>query len=153
MLARKGVLISNPDVRRMTRTQWLFEYFALIERNKSEQEIFVRNMKAILVNIFGLNAIRPEHENGIPKKWEEMTDEEKEAFLPLSLWIGREDMLKRIKDQWDTEKAIDDSSSDKQYEALVKQIDEAGGDMEPVLDTMFGKKEEIDSPKLDVKDV
>jgi hypothetical protein len=153
VLARKGVLISNPDVRRMTRTQWLFEYFALIEKDKLEQEIFVRNAKAILVNVLGLNAIRPEHENGVPKKWEEMTDEEKEGFLPLSLWMGREDMLKRIKDQWDTEKAIDDSSSDKQYEELVKKIDEAGGDMEPVLDTMFDRKQEVDNSKLNVEGV
>lgn len=133
VLARKGVLASNPDVQNMSRAQWVFEYVSLKKHERDQIDTNAKILKYTLVSVLGLNAIRPEDEHNIPKKWEEMSQDEKEAFLPLVAWVGRPELLQVVKKQKETEIGIEQALNDLEYEELVARIDEAGGDMEPIL--------------------
>ena len=143
VLAHKGVLISNPDVGKMTKARWLFEYYALKEKETNQ----IKYLKMLLVNLLGLNLMKPENEGGLPKDDAEMTDEEKNGYLPLSLWIGHQEMLQKVSDQFDKSSIAGAATTNKNYERLVEQIDLAGGDMEPIIEEMFGKIDEESAKK------
>lgn len=158
VLARKGVLASSPDVKNMTRTQWVLEYHALKERDRLYIDSFTKITKSLLVSTLGLNLIRPIDENGNPKQLDKMTDEERDAYIPLSAWCARPEMLKTAYEQM--EKDIDPGTvtSDKQYEELVAAIDANDGDMVPILgldkiDIPQDPKTEQQKKMLDVKDI
>ena len=118
----------------MTKVQWALEFHALQRKERMYFESYFKLMRNLLVNILGLNALRPENEQGLPKSHDEMTDSEKEQFLPMIAWVARPDMLKPIaeqmKNQFDQDAA---TNVNKDYEKLVSEIDAAGGDMEPIL--------------------
>lgn len=137
-MARKGVLMSNPDVQNMSLGQWVFEYQALVKKETDLFEGTLKAAKAVLVSVLGLNALRPVDEQGNPKEFEAMTAEEREAFLPFVAWVGRPELLKAVKEQID--KTIDPTSitADKHYEEMVAKIDAAGGDMDPIVQDTFG---------------
>lgn len=117
----------------MTTTQWIFEYLALRKKEKEHFQLMFKAAKHLLVGVFGLNGLRPEDDKGIPKSHDEMTDDEREAFLPLVAWVGRPEMLKAVKDQIDKEIEFTTIRVDETYEKLIEQIDAADGDMEPIL--------------------
>ena len=136
VLARKGVLMSNPDVANMSVGQWFFEAAALREKEKFELEASHKILKNTLIGVLGLNALRPTDDFGKPKKWDEMTEKDREEFMPLIGWCGRPDMLKKVSEQLQTEKVYDEGGMDNSaYEKMVEAIDAAGGDMEPYLPT------------------
>jgi hypothetical protein len=132
-MARKGILVSNPDVRNMSPAQWAFEYYALHKKESDLAEALATNVKHLIVNILGLNALRPVNENGVPKKPHELTEEEQEQFLPLVAWVGHPELLKKVGEQLQVEQAITQAAEDQSYEEMVAAIDAAGGDMEPIL--------------------
>lgn len=160
-MARKGVLMSDPSVRNMTQTQWMFEYHALFERDKTYFEAFGRILKNVLVATLGLKAIRPEDANGSPKKFEDMTDEEKESFMPLVAWVAHPEMLKKVSAQLEDESVVEKATSDKAYEDMVSALDKAvaaGEDMEPIIGIDHIKvpanpRLEIDKKLVGVKDL
>lgn len=134
VIARKGVLVNSPEVQSMSVAQWAFEYLAL---KKMEKEAFEANFKAlrmVLVSTMGLNALRPEDDKGKPKSPENMTEDERDAFLPLVAWIGRPELLKAVKEQIEHDLNFEkDPQSDDEYERLVAAIDANDGDMDPIL--------------------
>lgn len=132
-MARKGILVNSREVSEMSDMQWAFEYYALRKKEMDDKESNFTMLKHLLVNVLGLNALRPENEHGIPKKFEEMTEEEKEAYLPLVAWCARPDMIKPVAEQLKAELAIKEADENKAYEEMVAAIDAADGDMEPVL--------------------
>lgn len=111
----------------------MFEYHALKKKEQDTLEIGMRALRSVLVNVMGLNALRPEDDNGKPKSFDEMSQAEKESFLPMVAWVGRPDMLKLVKEQIETSLAIEKAQSDADYERMVQAIDDAGGDMEPIM--------------------
>lgn len=135
MLARKGVLVSSPDVQRMTPTQWAYEYYIIKKMEAEKIELIVKIAKAILVNILGLNLLRPTNEHGVPKSYDEMTQEEKDSFMPLVAWVAHPELLKTVKEQFEFEKHCESAMSDvsKEYEDLVARIDENPYDMDAIL--------------------
>lgn len=133
VLGRKGVLLSNPDVKAMTDTMWMFEYQSLIQKDRRQVEIWSTVLKNTLISVLGLNLIRPEGANGSPKQPEEMTDEERTSYIPLVAWCGRAEILKAAYEQMKLDVDPDKVVGDSNYEALVAAIDAAGGDMEPIL--------------------
>lgn len=137
VMARKGILISNPDVKAMTKVQWLFEYNSLAKKEKDIAQVSVKILKGLLINVLGLNALKPEDESGNPKTFENMTQEEKEGFLPLIAWCGRPELLKKVSEQIEKTDLLAEIPKDSKYEDLVAAIDAAGGDMEPILDSKF----------------
>mgnify|MGYP001569969241 CR=1 FL=1 len=134
VLARKGVLVSNPDVAKMTWTQWMFEYHSL---RKKEEMLFKSSFLALrrtMVSVLGLNALRPTDEAGVPKKPEKMTEDELDQFMPLVSWVGRAELLNEISKQYETEAGIDAATNpDSEYERQVAAIDDADGDMSPIF--------------------
>lgn len=133
-MARKGVLVNSPDVQSMTTTQWLFEYLALKRKERETFELSFKALKAILISVMGLNAVRPEDDKGAPKSYDSMTEDEREAFLPLIAWVGRPELLKMVKEQMETEANINQTEdTDDTYNKLIEQIDAADGDMTAVL--------------------
>lgn len=96
-------------------------------------EFVAKNVKHMIVNLLGLNALRPVDDGGVPKQYEGMTEDEKESFLPLVAWIGHPELLKKVAEQFQVEHAIIESESNQAYEQMVDAIDAAGGDMVPIL--------------------
>lgn len=129
----------------MNPARWMFEYHALQEKESMYFQSYFKIMKNLLVNVLGLNALRPQNPDGTIKDTADMTDDEKESFLPLIAWCGRPDMLKPVAEQlqlFNEEQIGMDGGKD--YEALAKKIDDAGGDIEPLLSETYG----IDLSKL-----
>lgn len=117
----------------MTPLLWAFEYVGLIEKEKLELTTYTRITKALAVNLLGLNTLRPTDANGMPKKIEDMTEKELETFIPLTYWIGREDMMKHLQEQEQTLRAADAAMDNKDYEKLVDDIDKSDGDIDFVM--------------------
>jgi hypothetical protein len=133
-MARKGILLSSPDVQNMSRAQWAAEYIALKTREKEEFERYFKSMRNLLISVLGLNALRPMDETGKIKSFDEMTEEEfGQNYTPLVAWVGRIEMLKAVKDQIEGEKVEKEIGKDEEYEKLVAAIDAVDGDMEPIL--------------------
>lgn len=148
VLASKGVLVSDPSVRAMSTAQWYFEFAAIKNRERSMIKTAVKLIKDMAVNLMGLNAFRPKWPDGRLKSESEITEEEREAFLPLIAWVGHPEMLKKVSEQYtgpmpsDTGDMGDMSDigmepmvppNDPEYDKLVEQIDKADGDMEPII--------------------
>ena len=134
VLARKGVLVSNPDVAKMTETQWMFEYHSLRKQESTTFKTHFAAMRQTIVSTLGLNLIRPVDDKGFPKRYDKMTEEEMDMFLPLVAWVGRAEILKEVGEQVQAELGLDKAeSTDDEYEALTAAIDAAGGDMEPII--------------------
>lgn len=117
----------------MTKVQWILEFHALQRKEKMQFESYFKLMKNLLINVLGLNALRPEDEQGKVKPFDVMTDEEKESFLPLIAWVSRPDALKPVVDQLKNEIDNKSATASEDYEKLAAAIDAAGGDMEPIL--------------------
>jgi hypothetical protein len=133
-MARKGILITDPSVAKMTQPQWMFEYMALSNKERSDREFSVKAIKSVLVATLGLNMLRPEDASGNPKRAEDMTAEDRESFMPLAAWIANEGILQRVKDQYDKlEIATSLPIVDDNYAAMVAAIDAAEGDIEPII--------------------
>lgn len=142
VMARKGILVSNPDVGRMSRVQWLFEYHSLINKERESMKLNIKVMKGLLINVLGLNALRPEDAQGNPKDYASLTPEEQESYLPLVAWCGRPELLQKISDQIQKEEIVADIGKDTSYETLVAQMDAADGDLLPIIQEKFGIKTE-----------
>lgn len=146
VMARKGVLLTDPSVKEMSMQQWMFEYAALAKKEKDNREFIVKAMKGVLVSTLGLNMLRPEDAAGNPKPFEEFTEEDKEQFIPLTAWVGNEGMLKAVKEQLDKVKMnVELPPVDDNYEAMVAAIDAAEGDIEPIIG--LDKLDIPDNPK------
>ncbi len=148
VLARKGVLVSNPDVAKMTWTQWMFEYHSL---RKKEEMMFKSSFLALrrtIVSVLGLNMLRPTDEAGVPKKHDAMTEEELDQFMPLVSWVGRQELLNEVSKQYETEAGIDAATNpDADYERQVAAIDDLDGDMSPIF-TPLDPKARFRDPRI-----
>lgn len=117
----------------MTHTQWLFEYYSLAAMEQERFKDAHMLLQKTLVSVLGLNMLKPVGDNGTPKNFEEMTPEERDAFLPLVTWCARPDMLKPVIEQYDSAIAKASVTEDAAYEALCAKIDENVDDLEPIL--------------------
>jgi hypothetical protein len=122
----------------MSRAQWVLEFHALQAKERLWFGILVKGLRQTLVSVLGLNAIRPEDEHGSPKDWQAMTEEERQAFIPLVAWVGRPELLKTVTDQQQAEIDPDKIMGDKSYEEIVQSIDKLDGDMTPILKNLHG---------------
>ncbi len=133
VLASKGILASDPSVQSMTQVQWYFEFAALKRAERRQIELGLKLFKSTMISLLGLNRLKPTREDGTTKSVEELTQEEKESYLPLVMWTAHPELLKKVSEQLDEEAAIDTAQSDKDYEKLVEAIDAMDGDMDPIL--------------------
>jgi hypothetical protein len=123
----------------MSLAQWMFEYRAQLKKERDTVDITANLLKTVLVNVLGLNALRPTDDKGKPKSFDEMTEEDRKAFLPLVAWVSRPDMLKAVKEQLDVDVSIMKATQDAEYEKMVQAIDSADGDMEPFFSSPIVK--------------
>lgn len=133
VMARKGVLASDPSIKEMSSVQWYYEFAAARRSERRQIELTLKLFKSTMINLLGLNRLRPSNPDGTIKPDTELTNEEREAYLPLVLWTGHPEILKKVSEQLEEDAAVETAQSDKDYEALVKAIDDADGDMEPIL--------------------
>ncbi len=164
VMARKGILVSNPDVQNMSRVQWVFEYHSLINKERETIKLNVKVMKGLLINVLGLNALRPEDAQGNVKDPETLTAEEQEAYLPLIAWCGRPELLQKVSEQLQKDEIVAEIGKDTSYDKLVAEMDAADGDLLPIIQEKFGIKSEdlgkqsevnrkADLAKLGIKDI
>ncbi len=112
----------------------MFEYHALRQKEEIYFKIAHTTLRKTIVSTLGLNLLRPAAEDGMPKKDAEMTEEEREMYMPLVAWCGRPEMLKDVQEQYELEAGFDKAANpDSEYERQVAAIDAAGGDMEPIV--------------------
>jgi hypothetical protein len=111
----------------MTSAQWLFEYLALREKEKDQNELTVQILKAVrhmLVSVLGLNLLKKDGDN------------EDESFIPLSLIAGRREAVDYIMENLQREESAQAAIEDEEFEKLSSAIasGEDLGDMSPLFD-------------------
>lgn len=110
---------------------WLLEYHAILEKERSYAEIAHVLLKNTIVNTMGLNSLRPEDDNGIPKKFEEYTEEDKKQFIPLIYWMHNKELIKNAVEQASIDNIAASTDADPEYQEMIRQMDM--GDMEPII--------------------
>lgn len=124
-MARKGILVTDPSVRKMTRAQWIFEYLALRERESEERKFHVDSLRRILIYVMGLSAVIPGNED--PDK-----------FVPLIVLAGNHHLMHGYAKSMGVDMTPDEdgttSISDQDWEKMSQRM--AAG-MEPIEDNPF----------------
>lgn len=124
-MSRKGVLVSDPSVRKMTRIQWVFEYLALRDREREDKQFQVDAIRRTLIHVMGLSAIIPGNED--PDK-----------FVPLVMLAGNHHLMHGYAKAMGIDGIAEDGSTsvnDTDWEAMSQRM--AAG-MEPIDDDPFG---------------
>jgi hypothetical protein len=152
VLARKGVLITDPSVEKMTEAQWLFEFEGLRQKEEATNEmtgevvkVCVDALRNTLIQVLGLNLVHPD----------DVLPEERESgqpvFIPYSYLGGQPEVMKHVLEKYEkaeeASKATDRAMRDTSFEAFSRDLQRmltAGqiGDLEPIL----GKEEPPPEP-------
>lgn len=143
-MARKGLLVSDPTVRAMTRAQWLFEYHALQEKEEKETERFLKGFKGILVNVLGLNLKSNAANKHLSPN--ERFEADLNEYTPLILLAGNHHLLNKHFEEINEATGLGDTTGqstvpDDQFEEQARAIMD---DMEPI---------DIPMAKMDVTDI
>ena len=156
-MARKGLLVSDQTVRSMTRAQWLFEYHGLLKKEEEETERTFKGMKAILINVLGLNLKSSEKNKDLSPV--ERFEADLNDFTPLVLLAGNHHLLKQyfkdadggFGDDLTGQSKVSDEEFEEQSKAMLD-------DMEPI-DVPIARmsvndiQQSIDNKGLDVQDL
>ena len=144
VLARKGVLMSDPSVQAMTTEQWHFEYEGLLAREEAKASTLarvfrdaVRAFREVLISVLGLNLL---------KRWIGATPEQAERlkdmtpFVPAAyLWTKPE-----VLEHWQQEALRDEGAEaamkDEAFEAFSAAL--ARGDLSEVDPRLLGTPDE-----------
>lgn len=131
MLARKGVLISDPSVERMTSDQWHFEALALYRKEKAELEIAasifkegVSVFKRTLIEVLGANT-------GLSKK--EREESQGFGFVPMSMFVSRPEFLNEMISREKSLNELDAPDAEAKEQLQKELIDLDLGDFEPLF--------------------
>ena len=105
MLSRKDILISDPSVKEMNSTQWLFELESLYHREETKFEEYTAIgdiIRKSFISMLGLNLLPIEEQIGVDSlgdpivRYRRPKDEE---ILPLTMFVGREEIIKEVLDR------------------------------------------------------
>jgi len=128
VLARKGVLASNPDVQRMTSCQWLLEFESLAQKERYDVERqleFFKLFRKQLVSMLGLNVVCKKED----------LENDPDMYIPWVMLGGRREIVQEIFERMEKEKAIESVTQDEAFEKLSSAIASGEiGDMDPILD-------------------
>jgi hypothetical protein len=129
--ARKGLLVSDPSLLNLTRSQLWMEYMVERRLEKSEREFHVKSLRVTLIDILGLD---------LKERYEANRDDRKvdpEAYVPFILVGGNHHLMQAyLKD-------IQGESEDKTGESKVadsdfeEQAQRLLADMEPIEGNPF----------------
>lgn len=120
----------------MTTAQWLFEYYALIEKEKTntDQTIeILKTLRKVLIEVLGLDLLSNE--------------DNPESIVPFSMLAGRREIIDSIIEKIESKKRIDDALNDDAFEAMSRAMASGDiGDMDPIL-------EPVDMKELKIKNI
>ena len=101
-MAQKGILVSDPSVKDMTDTQWLFEFEGLYhkdEKRLEEYKAISSIVKRSIISLLGLDLFPVEEKQGVGPDGEPIVRyrmPEDHEILPLSIFVGKEELLSEI---------------------------------------------------------
>jgi len=104
ILASKGVLVSDPNVKKMNKAQWIFEYEGYVRKRKK----FLRDLGLLLVG----------------EKAQKLDIDEEMELLPLAYVLNPEVMNEYIKKTEEEEEGL--NMNDEEYENMLKRYEESG---------------------------
>jgi hypothetical protein len=151
--ARKGLLVSDPTVLSLSRSQLWLEYMAERRLEKSDREFYVKSLRYTLINLFGLN---------LKEQFEAHRDDrpiDDDAFVPLILVAGNHHLMKGYLEGM--QGAADDQTgqskiTDAEYEEQAQRM---LADMEPIEGDAFAGLSDADvinlrqAKALGIKDI
>lgn len=110
---------------------------SLRRRETEEQDFSLKSLKNTLISVLGLNLVPPMDDNGDIIPEDQLTDDQKESFIPMVLLAGNHHLLsphvKRVKEALEKQKIGSEViAADAEFEKLSKAL-AAGGDMEPIM--------------------
>jgi len=108
VLASKGVLVSNPDFRKMNAVRWQFEYLAMIRKRKQD----MADLAFLLVG----------------DTFQELDIDKQLVIVPLGYIVSPErmDKLKQHKDEEELREKEGTFMNDEEYEAMLKEMESKG---------------------------
>ena len=104
ILASKGVLVSDPNVKKMNKAQWLFEYEGYVRKRKK----FLRDIGLLLVG----------------GKAQKLDIDEEMELLPLAYVLNPEVMSEYIKKTEEAEDGL--NMTDEEYETMLERYEKSG---------------------------
>lgn len=121
-MARKSILLSDPSVRDMNEAQWMFEYYALREREKNTVDLvtsmfraLVRALRHTLITVLGLDLIRSWYAAGVRGKDKLDALKEETPYIPAVYIFGDPARIDKLI-------GLDDGKTDEEREAEDRQI-------------------------------
>jgi hypothetical protein len=136
--ARKGLLVSDPHLLRLTRSQLWMEYMVERKSERSEREFYVKALRTTLIDILGLD---------LKERFEANRDNREanpDAYVPFILVGGNHHLMKAYLDgmQGEAEDKTGESKvADADYEEQAKRL---MGDMEPIEGNPFASMSAAD---------
>jgi len=104
VLASKGVLVSDPNIKKMNKARWIFEYEGYARKRKK----FLRDLGLLLVG----------------EKAQKLDIDEEMELLPLAYVLNPEVMNEYIKKTEEEEEGL--NMNDEEYENMLKRYEESG---------------------------
>jgi len=101
-LSRKDILISDPSVKEMNATQWLFELESLYNREETKYKEYTAIgdlVRKSFIHMLGLNLFPIEEQVGVDAMGDPIVryrKPEDHEILPLTMYVGREEMIKEV---------------------------------------------------------
>jgi hypothetical protein len=122
----------------MSEAQWIYEYHALHKKETEDRKFHIDTLKNVLISVLGLR-VPPLNEDGTPKPKEDMTDEDRESFVPLIFLAGNHHLLKKYFEKFPEEGSQPNPAQDAAFDELSRRMAEDDGDMVPIIDPYAGK--------------
>lgn len=138
-MARKGILVSDPQVQRTSPAQWLWDYITLHKKEQDDRIFWVKTLKDVLVSVLGLK-VPVLDETGHPKPEDTLTEQEKESFVPYIYLGGNTQLLQKYFEKCQEPAAPNNPDEDAAYEELQRKMADAEGDMVPLDDPFVNIK-------------
>jgi hypothetical protein len=108
VLASKGVLVSNPDFKRMNKARWQFEFLSMLRRRKQQ----MADLAFILAG----------------DSFQELDIEKQLSLVPFGYVANPEIMekLRKIKEEDLIREETGGFMNDEEYEAMLKEMESKG---------------------------
>jgi len=119
ILASKGVLVSDPNIKKMNKAMWVFEYEGYVRKRKK----FLRDLSLVLVG----------------EKAQKLDIEKELELLPLAYVLNPEVINEYIKEA-DLDVEEKEYMNDEEYEAMLKRYEESGYELDDI--ELMGEEKE-----------
>lgn len=137
-MASKGILVSDPSLKNMNPTRWLFEYYGIVSTREQALRTNVQLFKEMAIHFLGLDLVPPiedpdGHLRPSPVDYVPLT-----AFMNPEFFQSTMKKRSRLEEQ---EKALGEHPSSETTMGYDEQL-EKFDDLVPIFDEIFDKAEE-----------